>query len=454
MMPGATILLAFAIVIYILLLPTSWGQTSSPLQPIPTDSTALFCAQSPCSPNENEGHDLSNCQQWKENVEQLDEKQDPHLLERISSLNHEFPVSMADAPNKSNADIPGAGETDSSSLVPAFYIFGDSTVDSGNNNYLGTFARADVPPYGRDFDTHMPTGRFSNGRLTVDYLALFMGLPFVPTYLGLGGMVENMMQGVNFASAGAGVLYSSGADLGQHISLTQQIEQFSEMVQDMSLYFGEEQSRQRISKSIIYVSVGSNDYIHFYLRNVSGIRSLHPPWKFNKLLVQGIRNELMHLYNANARKMVCIGMGPLGCAPHFLWETNSPNGECVEDINNMIIEYNYALKYMVEGLNSKLPGANIVFSDIYEGLMDILKKPKHYGFQSVSNACCGLGKFGGGILCAFSNVACNNATGYVWWDQYHTTDTVNSIMADNQWNGKYKNITHPMNLYDLVMADS
>lgn len=45
----------------------------------------------------------------------------------------------------------------------AFFVFGDSLVDNGNNNYLATTARADAPPYGIDYPTHRPTGRFSNG---------------------------------------------------------------------------------------------------------------------------------------------------------------------------------------------------------------------------------------------------------------------------------------------------
>lgn len=45
----------------------------------------------------------------------------------------------------------------------AFFVFGDSLVDSGNNNYLVTTARADSPPYGIDYPTGRPTGRFSNG---------------------------------------------------------------------------------------------------------------------------------------------------------------------------------------------------------------------------------------------------------------------------------------------------
>lgn len=55
-------------------------------------------------------------------------------------------------------------------LVPALFVIGDSTADVGTNNYLGTLARADREPYGRDFDTRRPTGRFSNGRIPVDYI--------------------------------------------------------------------------------------------------------------------------------------------------------------------------------------------------------------------------------------------------------------------------------------------
>lgn len=48
-------------------------------------------------------------------------------------------------------------------VARAFFVFGDSLVDNGNNNYLVTSARADSPPYGIDYPTHRPTGRFSNG---------------------------------------------------------------------------------------------------------------------------------------------------------------------------------------------------------------------------------------------------------------------------------------------------
>lgn len=54
----------------------------------------------------------------------------------------------------------------------AFFVFGDSLVDNGNNNYLATTARADSPPYGIDFaPSHRPTGRFSNGYNIPDFIS-------------------------------------------------------------------------------------------------------------------------------------------------------------------------------------------------------------------------------------------------------------------------------------------
>lgn len=58
-------------------------------------------------------------------------------------------------------------------LVPALFIFGDSVVDAGNNNNLYTIVKSNFPPYGRDFNNQMPTGRFCNGKLAADFTGNF-----------------------------------------------------------------------------------------------------------------------------------------------------------------------------------------------------------------------------------------------------------------------------------------
>lgn len=56
--------------------------------------------------------------------------------------------------------------------IPAVYAFGDSIVDQGNNNLIKTLVYCNFPPYGRDFDGGVPTGRFSNGKTPPDLIGI------------------------------------------------------------------------------------------------------------------------------------------------------------------------------------------------------------------------------------------------------------------------------------------
>lgn len=58
----------------------------------------------------------------------------------------------------------------------ASYIFGDSLVDAGNNNYLPTLSRANIQPNGIDFGASggNPTGRYTNGRTIGDIVGMFI----------------------------------------------------------------------------------------------------------------------------------------------------------------------------------------------------------------------------------------------------------------------------------------
>lgn len=56
-----------------------------------------------------------------------------------------------------------------SQVVRGIFVFGDSLVDVGNNNYLSSIAKSNYYPYGVDFE-YGPTGRFSNGKTFVDFI--------------------------------------------------------------------------------------------------------------------------------------------------------------------------------------------------------------------------------------------------------------------------------------------
>ena len=73
-------------------------------------------------------------------------------------------VSLAASPATA-----AAGRAEEVHLVPALYVFGDSTVDVGNNQYLPGNSALQLP-YGIDFPHSRPTGRFSNGYNVADFV--------------------------------------------------------------------------------------------------------------------------------------------------------------------------------------------------------------------------------------------------------------------------------------------
>ncbi|XP_002533239.2 GDSL esterase/lipase 5 isoform X2 [Ricinus communis] len=66
----------------------------------------------------------------------------------------------------------------------SLFIFGDSFLDAGNNNYIKTrtIDQANYRPYGETY-FNFPTGRFSDSRLISDFIAEYANLPLVPPFL-------------------------------------------------------------------------------------------------------------------------------------------------------------------------------------------------------------------------------------------------------------------------------
>ncbi|KAI3908832.1 hypothetical protein MKW98_029382 [Papaver atlanticum] len=89
--------------------------------------------------------------------------------------------------------------------ISAVIVFGDSTVDAGNNNHRLTLVKSNFKPYGTDFEGGKPTGRWSNGRLFTDFISDALRIkPSIPAYLDTNFRIEDFATGVTFASGGAG----------------------------------------------------------------------------------------------------------------------------------------------------------------------------------------------------------------------------------------------------------
>ncbi|XP_022876842.1 GDSL esterase/lipase At1g29660-like [Olea europaea var. sylvestris] len=93
--------------------------------------------------------------------------------------------------------------------IPANFVFGDSLVDVGNNNYIASLSKANYVPNGIDFGN--PTGRYTNGRTIVDIIGQELGLKdFTPPYLAPTTAGDKVLHGVNYASGGGGILNYTG----------------------------------------------------------------------------------------------------------------------------------------------------------------------------------------------------------------------------------------------------
>ncbi|CAN1286265.1 GDSL esterase/lipase APG [Linum perenne] len=169
-------------------------------------------------------------------------------------------------------------------LVPGLIIFGDSAVDVGNNDYLPTLFKANYPPYGRDFVTHQPTGRFCNGKLATDITGETLGFKtYPPAYLSPDATGSNLLTGANFASAASG-FDEKAASLNHAITLPQQLELFKEYKGKLAKAAGANRSATIISDSLYILSAGSSDFLQNYYVNPL-LNKVYTPDQYGSFLI-------------------------------------------------------------------------------------------------------------------------------------------------------------------------
>ncbi|KAL5559833.1 hypothetical protein UlMin_036044 [Ulmus minor] len=329
-------------------------------------------------------------------------------------------------------------------LVPAMFIFGDSLIDNGNNNNLASLAKANYFPYGIDFNGG-PTGRFSNGYTMVDEIAELLGLPLIPAYSGASG--EQALNGVNYASAAAGILDITGRNFVGRIPFNQQIKNFETTLDQITDNLGADDVARSLASCIFFVGMGSNDYLNNYLMPNYPTRNQYNAPQFADLLVQQYSQQLTRLYNLGARKFVIAGLGLMGCIPSIL--AQNPAGRCSEEVNQLVLPFNSNVKTMMNNLQTNLPGSHFVFIDTARMFQDILSNSRSYGFSVINRGCCGIGRNRGQITCLPFQTPCPNRDQYVFWDAFHPTAAVNVLMGRSAFNGD-SSMVYPMNIEQLA----
>ncbi|CAK9154698.1 unnamed protein product [Ilex paraguariensis] len=263
--------------------------------------------------------------------------------------------------------------------VPCYFIFGDSLVDNGNNNGIASLARANYLPYGIDFPAG-PTGRFSNGKTTVDVIAELLGFDdYIPPYANARG--RQILGGVNYASAAAGIRDETGQQLGARISFSGQINNYKNTVAQMVDILGDEDSAANYLSQCVYtLGMGSNDYLNnYFMPQTYSTSRQYTPEQYADVLIQQYSQGIQVLYNYGARKVALIGVGQIGCSPNSLAQ-NSPDGStCVESYNFANRIFNNRLKSLVDDLNNNLPQAKFTYIDAYGIFQDIISNPSNFG---------------------------------------------------------------------------
>ncbi|KAI5388891.1 GDSL esterase/lipase At5g22810 [Lathyrus oleraceus] len=314
--------------------------------------------------------------------------------------------------------------------VPAIFTFGDSSLDVGNNDNFITLAKANYRPYGRDYENQIPTGRFCNGKLTIDYASETLGFSSPqPPYVTLSIKGDNLLNGACFASAGSG-LDDATAQQYNTISMNEQLEFFKDYQRELMKIAGKPKALSIISDGIYFIGSGSCDFLlNYYINPVR--YNAYTPYQYSDILVQSYSDFIQNLYALGARKIGVTTILPIGCLPAAItiFGFRSIN-KCVTKLNNVAIYFNQKLNSTTLNLRKKLPGVNLVVLDTNQLSYNIVNNPSQYGFIEARRSCCGTGLIEVSLLCNQNSIGtCVNASQYVFWDSFHPTDAFNKIMA-------------------------
>ncbi|CAH8341992.1 unnamed protein product [Eruca vesicaria subsp. sativa] len=337
----------------------------------------------------------------------------------------------------------------------SIFNFGDSLSDTGNflisaGVYSPSIGR---PPYGQTF-FNRSTGRCSNGRLIIDFIAEASGLPYVIPYLQSvrTNCTVNFNKGANFAVAGAtandfNFLKERGLSvtLLTNKTLDVQLDWFKKL--KPSLCKTKPDCDQYFKKSLFFVGeIGGNDYNYPLL----AFRSYKHAIDLVPSVINKIINVTSALIEEGAVTLVVPGNLPIGCSAVLLERFSDDNGSlydtrnnCSKPLNNIAKLHNAKLQEGLVTLRQKYTHAKIIYADYYGSAMQFFNSPSKYGFTgSVLKACCG-GKNGRynakpNVKCGGKgSTTCKNPSTYANWDGIHLTEAAYHHIATGLISGRF-----------------
>ncbi|XP_058096035.1 GDSL esterase/lipase At4g01130 [Magnolia sinica] len=352
----------------------------------------------------------------------------------------------------------GAAECD----FKAIFNFGDSNSDTGG--FYAAFPAASGP-YGMTY-FKKPSGRASDGRLVIDFLAQALGLPFLSPYLQ--SMGSNFKHGANYATLASTVLLPNTSLFVSGLSpfsLAIQLNQMKEFkARVIDLHPHEKLPPLDIfGRSLYIMYIGQNDFTSDLAKiGIDGLKQFLPQVAYQ------IVDTVKSLYAEGGRTFLVFNIAPIGCYPAFLMELPHNNSDldmygCMVSYNNAVVDYNNMLKEKLKQTRYLLPNASVVYVDIHSVVLELFRHPTNHGLLYGTKACCGDGggayNFNPQVFCGNSKIingrnvtatACGDPQNYVSWDGIHATDAANKLITWAILNGSYFDPPFPLSkLCDL-----
>jgi phospholipase/lecithinase/hemolysin len=271
------------------------------------------------------------------------------------------------------AVLPAPAKTASlsSQSFDEIYVFGDSNTDVGNTTQA-TNGILTPPPY---FE-----GRFSNGSVWVEYLALELGLTPNPN--------------TNFSFIGA-TTGNDNAILPGAPGLQTQINGFTNALKA---------TNQSADPNALYiVASGANDYLF------GGVTDPTVP-------VNNLSFAVTSLTEIGAKNIMVTNLLDLGKVPATSGTSNSYALSTLSQLHKS------ELSATLADLSQTLaPDVNIFAVDVYSLFNEAISNPANFGFTNVTDPC---------LVSLNPLVVCDNPNEFLFWDQLHPTTAAHQALGE------------------------
>lgn len=160
--------------------------------------------------------------------------------------------------------------------------------------------------------------------------------------------------------------------------LWKEVEYYKEYQIRLRSYLGEENANGIISEALYLISIGTNDFLENYYLLPRKLRK-YSVNEYQNFLIGIAADFVTDIYRLGARKMSWSGLSPFGCLPLERTTQLFYGSKCIEEYNIVARDFNTKMEMKVYQLNRELDGIQLVFSNPYDLVSEIIYHPEAFG---------------------------------------------------------------------------